>query len=81
MSKDPFKEAPPVQEYEERKSISKEEFADLICHSNFTHLDEDGMMAVFHTLQEDETEVYKDLYHAERKRVRELETRLTKEMK
>jgi arsenate reductase-like glutaredoxin family protein len=68
---DPMKYASPVQEYEERKSITREELENLIGICDRT----------WHSLQDDETEEYRDLYQQEQRANKELRHTIEKEMR
>ena len=70
--KDPFTYAPPVQEYEERKSISELDYMHLTCCVNPPEWEE---------LEPCETEEYRDLWLAEKRANKELRHTITKEMR
>jgi len=71
-AKDPWHDdGRPVQEYEDRRSITKDQY------DNELYLQD----VKWEDLQQDETEEYKDLYLAEKRRVRELENQIEREMR
>lgn len=70
--KDPMKFAPPVQEYEERKSISKLDYGKI---RQFKKPPE------WHDLEPCETEEYRDLYQQEQRANKELRHTIEKEMR
>ena len=88
----PDRITPPVQEYEDRRSVNLQEFLEAVYFCN-DDVDEWEIKECFYGLQDCEQEEYKDLYTEQKKlkeayreeasqlrrQVKELEQRLNKE--
>ena len=76
---DPDRITPPVQEFEDRRSINQSEFIDIILKGY--NMDSDEIEKLWNSLKEDETEEYRELWQTEKRAYKELKQRHEKEMR
>ena len=76
---DPWHKSSPVQEYEDRKSVTLQDFKFALLA--LVRKDWDEVETYWRSLQEDQTEELKDDVSTLRRRIKELEQQIAKELR